>query len=392
MPPKKRNLSVVPPTPVAVAPKKNHFMFVLDKSSSMQSLVTSTVKAFNENVQAIRDASKAFGQETTVGLVTFADHVGVDFQSQPVERLQELTTYSYRPYGNTALIDAVGHAINMFEASPDARNPDASFVILALTDGEENASVNYTEGGRFRGYPQQSLRALMERVQATDRYTIAFLVPRGKGNALARQFGVPRDNIREWDQTEVGVREYAAANSAAVMNFFDSRDMGMTRSKSFYSTDLSTLQKSDLSKLDDLSASFKAMTVDKEADIKTFIESHGKTFVKGAAYYMLTKKELLRNGRNVLVQEKGSRKVYGGDQARKLLGIPAGEVTVTPGNHSNYDVYFQSASINRKLVRGTKLLYDVTKIVDDKETWDSAGAKAAADAKKAAQAAQQSNT
>jgi hypothetical protein len=55
--------------------------------------------------------------------------------------------------------------------------------------------------------------------------------------------------------------------------------------------------------------------------------------------------------------EKGSKAIYGGNAARSLIGLPYGaEAKVEPGNHANYDIFVQSTSTNRKLVRGTKLL------------------------------------
>lgn len=56
--------------------------------------------------------------------------------------------------------------------------------------------------------------------------------------------------------------------------------------------------------------------------------------------------------------EKGKTPVYSGEWVRETLGLPKfGEVKVEPGNHGNWDIYVQSASTNRKLVRGTKLVY-----------------------------------
>jgi hypothetical protein len=54
---------------------------------------------------------------------------------------------------------------------------------------------------------------------------------------------------------------------------------------------------------------------------------------------------------------KGQKAVYMGEDARRMLGLPtSGVAKVRPGNHSSFDVFVQSTSLNRKLVRGTKLL------------------------------------
>jgi hypothetical protein len=50
--------------------------------------------------------------------------------------------------------------------------------------------------------------------------------------------------------------------------------------------------------------------------------------------------------------------VYGGDQARDLLGLPRGQsIKLVPGRSGDYEVYVQSTSINRRLIPGTQVLY-----------------------------------
>jgi hypothetical protein len=49
--------------------------------------------------------------------------------------------------------------------------------------------------------------------------------------------------------------------------------------------------------------------------------------------------------------------VYGGDDARQLLGLPDGDARIQIQNLATYQVFIQSTSVNRKLVRGTNILY-----------------------------------
>ncbi len=82
----------------------------------------------------------------------------------------------------------------------------------------------------------------------------------------------------------------------------------------------------------------------------------------GCAFYELTKREQIQAHKNVLIREKNKRTapIYGGKEARTLLGLPEhGDVKVTPGNHMNYSIFVQSTSRNRKLCRGTVCLYEV---------------------------------
>lgn len=388
MPPKKRKLVVVPTVSAPVpAPVKltNHFAVVIDASGSMMSLRTGVMNAVNEIIRAIRTGAAQFSQESTVSLYVFNGYATQRYFQVSAEQVTELTARDYYPSGGTALFDAVGMAISDFQGSPSANDPNASFVILTYTDGEENASNNWYATKNYRTpMMARNVLDLFRTVQATDRYTITFQLPQGYGRRFAADFGIPAGNIREWEQTERGVAEVQNSTVAATNSYMHSRSVGMKSVDTFYmKTDLSKIKKSDLNKLDNIQNHFKSWVVDKEADVKTFVESHGKRYVIGSVFYALTKKEKVQPQKKVLVMEKGSKAVYGGDQARQLIGLPQGlNATVEPGNHGNYDIYVQSTSINRKLVRGTKVLFDTNLSVDLPSTWDHIAAKAIADAKK----------
>jgi len=386
--PKKRNLRVVGPSapaPVAPVKRKNHFAIVLDRSGSMQGLKPAAQKAVNAIIRAIREGAVTFNQETTVSLYTFANGVSRDYSRVPATMVGDLV--SYYPGGGTALFDAVGTAITDFEKGFDANDPNTSFVLLVVTDGEENASTDFFAPGSYspyRSYRSQDITQVIKCVQATDRYTITFQLPPGYGRRFASSNGIPEGNVREWEQTEAGVREVEHTTTLGVANFYEARERGVKSVDRFYvQTNLDNLKKSDLKKLTDVQTRFKSWTVDKEADVKSFVESHGKKFVIGSVYYALTKKEKVQPQKAVLIQEKGTKAVYAGTEARTLIGLPQGvNAIVEPGNHANYDIYVQSTSVNRKLVRGTKVLFDTSLSIDLTPTWDHVGAQAAADAKR----------
>ncbi len=83
-------------------------------------------------------------------------------------------------------------------------------------------------------------------------------------------------------------------------------------------------------------------------------------YIPGSVFYQLTKTEKIQPQKMVLIMKKGGKGIYGGDEARGLIGLPASEdwieAKVKPGNHANFEIFVQSSSINRKLVRGTKVL------------------------------------
>ncbi len=346
----------------------------------MRYCYSEAVKQINATIENIRVKAAETGQETFVSLYLFGGRETVTrvFHDKPIAEVSSVSTY-FAEGGTTPLFDAIGTAIDDGRCSPAVNDPNASFLVVCATDGGENGSNRY--GNQ---YNTNVISRLIADVQGTDRWTLAFMVPPGKKYTTMRM-GIPEGNITEWTNDVRGAREGFTRTSVATEAYYNTRSAGLKSTKSFYTTNLSTLSKTELSQMLDVSGRFKKWNVDREVELKTFVEAKGIAFVIGASYYPVTKKELLRTGRNVLVREKGTTRIYGGSQARTLLGIPAGEVMVTPGNHGNYDIFFQSTSTNRHLVRGTELLFDLTHQPGmSQETWDRAAAEAAAAAKKAA--------
>jgi hypothetical protein len=60
--------------------------------------------------------------------------------------------------------------------------------------------------------------------------------------------------------------------------------------------------------------------------------------------------------KEIVVRNVSSGKLYGGRNARHLLSLPDYTVKVAPDKYSNYEIFVQSTSVNRKLVPGTTVL------------------------------------
>lgn len=340
---KKKVKTVVPTTHVAI---------VLDKSGSMYGLRSDTVKACNNIFDEIRRSAQ--DQEVTVSLFTFANKVQTLFFNADIKTLKNLTLNDYIPNGGTAMFDGLGKAIEMFSSLPDVNNENTSFLLLVITDGEENSSVNHF---------YQTIGASIRHLQKTDRWTFAFNVPRGNYKShLMSRFNVSSDNIREWETTIQGIKDTGSTTCQSFGNYFQARKCGIKSVSNFYvTTDLSSLQTKDVkNKLGNLKSKFKVLSVDKECPIKSLVETKLGQYQIGNAYYQLTKKEKIQSSKEIVVMEKGKPDIWGGDEARELLGLDySQDIKVEPGNHSKWDIFVQSTSVNRKLVRGTKLLVKV---------------------------------
>jgi len=328
----------------------NRYVVIYDSSGSMSVHRDRALQTINKILADIKEGAQKFNQTTEVSLYQFSDQVRQVFHRRASANVEGL--YSYYPAGNTALFDAVGQGIKD-HLIPEQADENVSTVVLVVTDGEEN---------RSRTWSPMNLAELIRQVQKTDRWTVTFQVPPGYKNALCRNLGVPEGNVREWEQTDRGFQEAAGASHVATMDFMSLRAAGATKSNNYYvTTDLSGVTERDLSKLTNIAPEVKIWRVEKEQDVESFIESKlgAGSYIRGTAFYELTKPEKVQSYKKVLVAKKNVKdEVYGGNQARSLIGLPNGvDAKVTPGNHSNFDVFNQSTSNNRILVRGSRVAY-----------------------------------
>lgn len=347
---------------------KNYVAIVLDRSGSMDTIRQETIDAYNAQIQKIKESS--VDQDTSISLFMFANTVNVVYFNASLNAALPLSRSNYVPNGGTALFDGFATAVKMLKTVPDAKNENVSFLVITITDGEENQSQEY---GEYNGGPRKIVEMIREN-QITDRWTHAFLMPPGAGKKFSARFSVPSDNVREWVATRQGMKEAAVVTSAGIGNYFLARSAGQKSVAAFFhTTDLSKVKREDIrSKLQDISHYFKIYEVPTEARIDEFISGKSKrAYVVGSGYYQLMKKETIQPHKKVLIMEKSQPQIWGGPEARELIGLPSdADAKVTPGNHSNYDIFVQSKAPNRKLPRGTRVIYDPSLTSDTDVTWD----------------------
>lgn len=323
----------------------NHIVFVIDRSGSMQSLRNNVVDVFDDQVKYLAKRSQELDQETRVSTYLFSEKAECLTYDKDCLRLPSLQAY-YDPEGGTGLIDATILAIDDLSKTATLYG-DHAFLIYVLTDGEENRSV------KIASELSKKIRNLPEN------WTLGVLVPNKNGVAEAKRFGFPEQNIQIWETTGKGLNKASEVIKQATNTFFVNRSNGIKGTKSLFNLDASSISSSLIKKsLEQLKANeYELLPVQKEKDIKSFVESWIKTgYVKGSSYYQLTKPETIQNYKQICIQEKNTGKVYSGQNARDLLGLPDYEVKVSPANFGKYDIFVQSMSVNRKLVPGTKLI------------------------------------
>ena len=318
----------------------------------MRSLSTIAAKDYNSNISSIKEGSLEAGIDTVVSVIrcgtgSFSKNE-FEVVNSSVNSLKPLTDYVANG-GSTPLFDSVGELVEQLKKVPDYQDSTVSFLVMVITDGQDNASLKYSG---------DSLSKLIKDLQGTDRWTFVFRVPKGYLTSLVR-LGIPEGNIQEWDTTKKGLEISTAQTSAAVRQYYSGRASGQRSTTRFYSDLSSVTMKEVRAELSDITTQVKFLPVGVDSAIQGFVETNtGYPMEVGCAFYQLTKPEKVQGHKKIAIRDKKTGKVFEGDSARDLLGLPkGGEIKLYPGNHGNFDVFIQSTSINRKLLAGTELLY-----------------------------------
>ena len=333
---------------------KNYIKFVNDHSGSMVSIAKAAMKDYNANIDAVKSAATREMLDTVVSVVG----VGIGDDGYGVKRqvvvsnphvLKPITNWSTD--GGTPLYDGIGNVLELCESLPDANEPHVSFLIMVTTDGDERHS-------RTKYRDPNVLAALIKKVTATGRYTLVFRVPRNADMYQIERLGISKDNIQKWDTTAAGMAESTVKTTAAMDGYFSARSAGAKSTTAFYAD----ASKVDTSALVDITDKISLYVVPKAMEgsmIRDFILTKRMVYLKGAAFYQLTKTEArVQHTKLILIRDRTSGKFYGGKDARKMIGLPTDQnARLHPGDHKNFDLFIQSTSINRKLVGETGVAY-----------------------------------
>ena len=169
-------------------------VFILDRSGSMAGLESDTIGGFNSLIEKQRKEPGA----AVISTVLFDNESEVIHDRLPLERIPPMTDKEYYVKGCTALLDAVGGAINHIgNVHKYARRedvPDRTLFIIT-TDGMENAS---------RRYDYERVRKMIRR--QTERYGWEFLFLGANIDAAAeaKRFGIAPERATNYHCDEEG--------------------------------------------------------------------------------------------------------------------------------------------------------------------------------------------
>ncbi len=177
---------------------------VVDRSGSMQSIRDDAEGGINA---LIAEQAKVPG-EALLTLVQF------DTEYEFIHRgvaMREVPPYRLVPRGGTALLDAVGRAINetgaRLAAMPEAERPGLVIFVVS-TDGQENSSREFTKA---------MIREMIERQQSVYSWHFTFLGADADAFADARGMGIGAAGAAQYSRSKVSAAYRGTSSKVARM-------------------------------------------------------------------------------------------------------------------------------------------------------------------------------
>ena len=169
-------------------------VFILDRSGSMSGLEKDTIGGFNSMLEK---QHKEPG-DAVVSTVLFDNETEVIHDRVVIADVPNLTDKEYFVRGCTALLDAVGGAIqhigNVHKYARKEDVPEKTLFIIT-TDGMENASHHYT---------YDKVRNMIERQKERYGWEFLFLGANIDAAAEAKRFGIDESMAANYHCDEVG--------------------------------------------------------------------------------------------------------------------------------------------------------------------------------------------
>ena len=105
---------------------------------------------------------------------------------------------------------------------------------------------------------------------------------------------------------------------------------------------------------------FQMLEVTEDMSIKEFVLNSGATFKKGKGFYEFTKREEISLKKEIVLVDKETMDMFTGKDARILSNIPdhIPKQKIKPPPIDKWIMFIQSTSMNRKLIGGTRFLYE----------------------------------
>ena len=190
-------------------------VFILDKSGSMHGLEADPIGGFNSLIEK----QKKEDGRALVTTILFDDKSEMIHDRVDLQYIRSMTNEQYVTGGTTALLDAVGGAVNHIRKIHKYIRPEdvpAKTLFIITTDGMENAS---------RIYSSNKVKKMIERQKNRYGWEFLFIGANIDSVETAKHFGINSDRSVNYHADGQGTAVVFDAVSKTVCNFRKSRPL-----------------------------------------------------------------------------------------------------------------------------------------------------------------------
>jgi hypothetical protein len=165
------------------------YHFIIDRSGSMASCMTSTIKAYEDQMANLASLQKELpDQQMFHSLTLFNNFVDQVIDFGPLEEKERRRAGRIKAEGTTALLDAIGLSVQRINQQYGAAIEEdrMSVVVTILTDGHENASETYS-------YPQ--IARMISGLEETGKWTFTILGAEVDSFSIAGRLNINEKNV-----------------------------------------------------------------------------------------------------------------------------------------------------------------------------------------------------
>lgn len=169
--------------------KKAIYHFIVDKSGSMSGLEEQVVTGFNMQLSKMKELAQTYKEQEYVASVTYFDEkVQEIIKFESIDKVNPLHISNYVPDGMTALLDAVGGAIDktIETYNSELRAKEVNVVFIILTDGDENSSQYYTHN---------LVSSKIKKLEETGDWTFTFIGADFDAREVSQKLNIKRENV-----------------------------------------------------------------------------------------------------------------------------------------------------------------------------------------------------
>lgn len=176
---------------------KSEIICIIDRSGSMGFIADDAIGGFN----TFLEQQKKVPGEATLTFIQFDTEYEVVHENKPLDDVPKLDDSTYQPRGGTALLDALGKAIDSTGhrlSKMSERNRPDKVIVAILTDGEENSSNIYS---------LSKIKDMITHQKDVYNWEFIFLAANQDAFDEAAKLGIAQEDAFNFAATNEGVRE-----------------------------------------------------------------------------------------------------------------------------------------------------------------------------------------